>query len=379
MGPGTNTTVSKVSAFNEAAFAKTYVDAQKAVLDDNILSRAAKTVSGHSALAAIDVDATIKGADVDTNLSAIVAGNPQLKEFVDVVNAHPDLKAGIDKVLKNEGQAGLEGFRDLMTGDGAINAADLKTMLNDPTRRGLVVDMLDAVGTDKFGMDYANRFIKTGLAASKNSQDPAAREAFLNTAKEAGIDPAAAVTSEVTGAFMGFLGDVVKGGNIQQNMKQLTDRLGGLGMSADALQSMQKLLEPLAGVFQFLFKDFAQFGMKWGPAMSEGASNIFADVQNVAKGFEQIETKAVETALPTDKQAAVVPTSQDKLSEEANLRGFEADLQGPGLKLASYEDRGVMAKPFETAALGVTIRQPEQAPAWTQQVANRNMGMSLSA
>ncbi len=287
------------AAFNEAAFAKTFVDANKAVLEQSSWASWGKTLTGHNALSNIDVDATIKAAPVDTTLAAIVAGDPKLKEFVDTVSAHPDLKDGIAKVLQNEGQKGLEGFQSLMTGDGAVNSADLKAMLDDPMKRGLAVQMLNAVGTDEFGMDYAGRFMKSAMKASKDPNDATARQEFLGVAAEAGIDPAAEYKQETMGAFMGFLGDTITGRkSVKDGMTDLQGKLKGLGLDENSLQSIQNLLGPIAGFMQFLFKDFAQFGMKWGPIMADKFNNVMGDVQTVSNGFDKIQEKIINGEDP---------------------------------------------------------------------------------
>lgn len=340
--------------FNEAAFVQTYVDSNDYVADNNWFSQAGKNLSGRGYAANVDVDATIRNADIDVTLDAIVAGSPSLQSFTDIIRQYPDVKESLGRAIADEGQAGLESFQSLMTGEGNIDVSNLEQMMSNDMHRSLVVNMLDAVATEEHSMDYATRFIQSGIAATQEGASAEDRDAFMSVAAEAGIDPAAPYQQQAQDAFLGFLGEVFRGGDINSSMARLTDSLSSMGVSEEALQSLQNLLGPIAGMMQYLFQPYVDFGMKWGPSMGNGINGMVTDVQNVMQGMGEIGSVATE----------ISPAQQDlnDTSAEANQPGYmqgDSDGSETPRQTANAETGMTENGVFNTAALGIVHETPE--------------------
>lgn len=140
----------------------------------------------------------IIGSDAQTNLEAIYAGykgtsaEKSVGTFKDVILSHDDLKKGANAMLKDEGSKMLGAFEKMLTGDGALNVDEFKTMMNDPAKRKLVASMMTAVGTDKYTAEDAVEFTSRFVSAARDPKDLGKGKKFLEFAKNMGLD-----TSEV--------------------------------------------------------------------------------------------------------------------------------------------------------------------------------------
>lgn len=159
----------------------------------------------------VDIDATIKGSSVKTNLEAFVAGYAgtdqaaDMKTFADTILKYPELEKSMGAALKDEGENFVQSISGLATGEGAIDMGQFAAAMGDPTKRDLFKQMLDRIATSELGAEYAVRFSRDAMAASKNPTDMAALNKFRQTAKDGGIDLSKIQQQALMDTFQGFL------------------------------------------------------------------------------------------------------------------------------------------------------------------------------
>jgi hypothetical protein len=141
-----------------------------------------------------DINATIKGSTVQTNLEAMVAGTQgttmeaSAKTFKDTIMAHPELRNGAEAMFRDEGDATISAFQQMMTGEGAIDMNQFADMMKNPAYRKMVGQTFQQVGTNKYGMNDAIEFTRRAQNALKDPNDPKKQNEFLQHAEGMGVD-----------------------------------------------------------------------------------------------------------------------------------------------------------------------------------------------
>ncbi len=256
--------------FDAAAAGKIYYDAKTLDMKGADILYATKSAADLT-INDIDIDATIKGSSVETNLSAIAAGlkgtdaESSIQTFKDTILSHPDLAKSAEGMLKNEGEHVIEGMQQLLTGEGAVNMDDFKKAMEDPTKRQMVAAMFDQVATDEFGMDYAVDFTRDALGALKDPVKNGSK--FLATAQKAGID-----TSDLQQASML---DMAKG-FMSNPSGAIASFMDSLNLSPDMKAAFTSLANVVVGFVKEIGTYYA-YGDEQGPGLIEIGKKGFED------------------------------------------------------------------------------------------------------
>jgi hypothetical protein len=131
-----------------------------------------------------NVDATIKNSSALTNLNAMAAGYPAITPFVDAVIKYPELTAAADKMLKDEGQNIIGPFQEMLAGQNPVDMQQLAGLMDNPEYRGKMAEMMNKVGTQAVGADYAVRFSQAMVSSAKDPSNKEKAETFAKVSAE---------------------------------------------------------------------------------------------------------------------------------------------------------------------------------------------------
>ncbi len=310
-----------------------------------------------------DFDATIKAADIDTNLKAFEAfmgsENPNGRKFVDVIRAHPDLKAGLNALLKDEGQNAVTGLQNILAGQngqGGLDASKFEEMMKDPVKRDLVAQMLHRVGTKEVGMDYAGRFVTAAMDASQNPGDMGKGQAFLAVAREGGINTTdierqgqrealASFMDDPSGGIRSFTRRMLKGmetslgkmpGQSGNMVAGLISGLGGMFAGMMDPNNLKSFFRPFIDFFNHYSPKLAAYGQREMHAAREGASPTPGQTSQV--------TPAATPDVPIQGRTQV----SELVGGQTGVGRVDAKATGiEGQKVAVTAFRSALDRPYE--------------------------------
>jgi hypothetical protein len=233
----------------------------------------------------VDVDATIKGSSIETNLAALEAGfkgtsaEASATSFKNAILSHPDLKKSAEAMLKDEGGNALTGMQKLLTDNGVAGMGDFKTMMDDPAKRKVVVGMFDAVATSKYGMDNAVEFTRLAVDASNNPLNMAKGEKFLKYAESMHIDTKEVKESGMKAGMMDMLPKLREALMSPDGFRNLLAQLPAMmGLSGEQGAAMQQLCNGLGGFIDLCLgtrhEGIRGIANKYGDSMYTGGKDF---------------------------------------------------------------------------------------------------------
>ncbi len=158
-------------------------------------------------------DYTIKANTVETNLAALDAGYAgtelaaTVDSFTDTILAYPELRDGMEALLKDEGMNAVDGIQAMLTGEGSIDMAEFQTMMENPEHRAIIANMFEKVGTSEYGMDSAVEFTRRAQAALRDPNNTETRNAFMQYADSMGVSTSGLQTQFAMGQIGDFFRD----------------------------------------------------------------------------------------------------------------------------------------------------------------------------
>ncbi len=254
-------------------------------------------LNGIFGLGGVDVDGTIKANSIQVNLEALEAGYKgtasagTVKEFKDIILAHPDLAKSAEAMIKDEGENVINGMQQLLTGEGAMDMAAFRDAMNDPAKRAMVAQAFDKVGTNEFGMEYAVEFSRNAMAAIK---DPAKNgQEFLKTAQKAGINTSELEQQNMMAMFKDFWS------NPAGSIAGLFEKID---LPPDLKAGLTSIVSNVVGFYKEAFDHYA-FGGDGGPGLVDIAKKGWGSA--IKDGYKTAQENGVKFTAPPAAAPAV--------------------------------------------------------------------------
>ncbi len=344
--------------------------------------------------------------------------DPDFSKNVDLALANPKFQQyGIKKMLS--GDAG--GLGDLLSED------KLKAMLDsNPAAGPAMSELFRQIGTndmyktdkgfetlDKLGDEIKKLAeLQTAVTSEKDEkkrkelQDKMAAQqmALIPYLRDAGVDiPDDDIQQKIA---LDLFKNIVATGDVKLSLQMMITDLAATGMDPEALKKLHDNMMPLAGFGQFVADPYIKFFRNHGATLQAGIGGLVEDASYISDAFggkgytfnkttasanvKEMQDYMAEKNNPQATEKAATTTAE-QTQDHASWNGhantvqvaytdisFQGAATGSESKI-TMDDRNTTRQQFAFAHDNIAARTVEQAPAWVQQQANRNFGMSLSA
>lgn len=225
------------------------------------------------------------------------------KIFKQVEAAGPDAQAAVNKALSNP-----EFIKHIATGGaGELMSEDtLKEVLNGP-HKGYALQLLNQIGTNPMfkgqgaeaafkKVDALGENIKAYGEATKgetNSKDEREKEKhrremmrlqtmMVEQMRDLGVNVPEDVSPEILGAFKNIF---MYGMSTDQAMDNMMVQLAKKGVDPKAIESMDAMMRPMAGMMDFIAQPYAEFFRKHGGTLMDKGNSLVGHMDNVQRGI----------------------------------------------------------------------------------------------
>lgn len=267
--------------------------------------------------------------------------------FKQVEAAGPEAQAAVNNALSNP-----DFIKHIMSGNGGalMNEDTLKEALQGQ-HKGFAIQLLNQIGTNPMfqGADADKGFAKLDKLGAKigelgeetkkldaikdEKEKKAQREkimqmqlAMAGDMRELGVNVPEDVTADILGTFKNIF---MYGMSTEQAMDDLMVQLAKKGIDPKAIESLDAMMRPMAGMMDFIAKPYSEFFRKHGGTLMDNGNSLIGHVDNIQRGLFNGEGFV-----------------SDPAQREANVLKFQADIKARDEGMDGAAKRVKLAETF---------------------------------